>query len=94
MTHPNQRPTRREFLSTTAAGVVACAAVAGFPTIVPASVLGARAPGNRINIGAIGTGIVAADIVDPRVVFAALTGAIAWNLITWGSAFPRAARMR
>src|SRR5712692_3132166 len=31
----------------------------------------------------IGTGIVAADIVDAQVVFAALMGAIAWNLITW-----------
>jgi len=29
---------------------------AGFPAIVPASVLGANAPGNRINVGAIGTG--------------------------------------
>ena len=33
----------------------------------------------------VGTGIVAADIVDPRVVFAALTGAMAWNIITWGA---------
>jgi PiT family inorganic phosphate transporter len=31
----------------------------------------------------IGTGIIAADIVDPRIIFAALTGAIAWNVITW-----------
>src|SRR5918911_4976862 len=30
----------------------------------------------------VGTGIISADIVDPRVVFGALTGAIAWNLIT------------
>ena len=29
---------------------------AGFPAIVPASVFGATAPGNRINVGAIGTG--------------------------------------
>src|SRR4249919_3987873 len=36
----------------------------------------------------VGTGIVAADIVDPRVVFAALTGAIAWNLITWALGIP------
>src|ERR687898_615611 len=32
----------------------------------------------------VGTGIVAADVVDARVIFGALMGAIAWNLITWG----------
>ena len=36
----------------------------------------------------VGTGIVAADIVDPRVVFAALTGAMAWNIITWALGIP------
>ena len=36
----------------------------------------------------VGTGIVSADIVDPRVVFGALTGAIAWNLITWAMGIP------
>src|SRR5213075_2394598 len=36
----------------------------------------------------IGVGIVAADVVDPRVVFGALMGAIAWNLITWGVGIP------
>src|SRR5262245_31645249 len=36
----------------------------------------------------IGTGIVDASIVDPRVVFGALAGAIAWNLITWGFGIP------
>ena len=30
--------------------------LAGFPAIVPASVLGSASPSNRINIGAIGTG--------------------------------------
>src|SRR3982750_2050190 len=44
--------TRRDFLATAAKGL----AVAGFPAIVPASVRGAFAPGNRINVGAIGTG--------------------------------------
>jgi len=44
--------TRRQFLGD--AGKVA--AVAGFPAIVPSSVLGAFSPGNRINVGAIGTG--------------------------------------
>jgi PiT family inorganic phosphate transporter len=36
----------------------------------------------------IGTGIVAADVVDARVIFAALTGAIAWNVITWVLGIP------
>src|SRR3984893_12572493 len=36
----------------------------------------------------VGTGIVSADIVDPRVVFAALTGAMAWNIITWALGIP------
>lgn len=31
----------------------------------------------------IGVGIVAADVVDPSVIFAALVGAISWNVITW-----------
>ncbi len=31
----------------------------------------------------LGTGIIAATVVDPRIVFGALTGAIAWNVITW-----------
>src|SRR5499433_2407849 len=36
----------------------------------------------------IGTGIVDAQIVTPRVVFAALTGAIVWNVITWLAGIP------
>src|SRR4051812_12491701 len=36
----------------------------------------------------IGTGIVDAAVIDPRVIFGALTGAIAWNLITWGLGIP------
>jgi inorganic phosphate transporter, PiT family len=36
----------------------------------------------------IGTGIVAANVVDARVIFGALTGAIAWNLITWWAGIP------
>ncbi len=31
----------------------------------------------------VGTGIVAAHVVDPSVIFAALVGAISWNVITW-----------
>ena len=36
----------------------------------------------------LGTGIIAAAVVDPRVVFGALSGAIVWNLITWGLGIP------
>src|SRR3954471_14524634 len=36
----------------------------------------------------IGTGIVDPGIVDPRVTFGALMGAIAWNLITWWGGIP------
>src|SRR5260221_11957083 len=36
----------------------------------------------------LGTGIIDATIVDPRVVFGALAGAIVWNLITWGLGIP------
>lgn len=36
----------------------------------------------------IGKGIVAPDIVDTHVVFGALVGAIAWNLITWYYGIP------
>jgi inorganic phosphate transporter, PiT family len=36
----------------------------------------------------IGRGIVDASVIDPPVIFGALTGAIAWNLITWGLGIP------
>jgi PiT family inorganic phosphate transporter len=36
----------------------------------------------------VGTGIVSADIVDPHVVFGALVGAMAWNIITWALGIP------
>src|SRR2546423_2187380 len=36
----------------------------------------------------VGTGIVAAEIVDARVVFGALMGAISWNVITWVLGIP------
>src|SRR6478672_9651668 len=36
----------------------------------------------------IGTGIVAADVVDPGVIFGSLMGAISWNLITWWAGIP------
>ena len=36
----------------------------------------------------IGTGIVEAGVIDPHVIFGALTGAIAWNVITWRLGLP------
>jgi PiT family inorganic phosphate transporter len=36
----------------------------------------------------IGTGIMAASVIDPAVIFGALMGAIAWNLITWWGGIP------
>ena len=36
----------------------------------------------------VGKGIVDASIIDPAVIFGALMGAIAWNLITWGLGIP------
>ncbi len=49
---------RRSFVKTAVVGTVASSIVgsSGFPSIVPASVFGALAPSNRINVGAIGTG--------------------------------------
>jgi len=40
----------------------------------------------------VGKGIVGADVVDARVIFGALMGAITWNVITWLGAFRRAVR--
>ena len=36
----------------------------------------------------IGTGIVAAKVIDPQVIFGALMGAIIWNVITWIGGIP------
>lgn len=36
----------------------------------------------------LGKGIVEASVIDPRVVFGALSGAIAWNVITWLAGIP------
>ncbi len=49
---------RRKFINKTALGT---AAMVGFPTIVPAHVLGKDAPSNKINIGQIGCGRIARD---------------------------------
>ena len=42
----------------------------------------------------VGKGIVMPGVVDHHVVFGALIGAIAWNLITWYTASRRRARTR
>lgn len=49
---------RRKFINNTALGTTA---LVGFPTIVPAHVLGKEAPSNKINIGQIGCGRIARD---------------------------------
>ena len=36
----------------------------------------------------LGKGIISADVIDPRVVFAALFGAISWNILTWAYGIP------
>ncbi len=36
----------------------------------------------------IGTGIVQSQVIDPAVIFGALTGAITWNVITWIAGIP------
>ena len=55
--HRRKAMPRRRFLKTAVRGTLASAVVVrGFPTVVPASVFGQNAPGNRITIGAIGTG--------------------------------------
>ena len=51
-----RKTSRRDFVTRVAGTAGAGALAAGFPSIVPASVFGATAPSNRINVGAIGTG--------------------------------------
>jgi PiT family inorganic phosphate transporter len=36
----------------------------------------------------LGTGIIAANVIDARLVFGALMGAIIWNLVTWALGIP------
>ncbi len=54
---------RRKFISKTSLGT---AAMIGYPSIVPASVVGKNAPSNKINIGQIGCGRIARqhDLID------------------------------
>ncbi len=56
MSETRKGPTRREFIASAGGGIVASSVLSGFPSIVPASVLGASSPSNRISVGAIGTG--------------------------------------
>lgn len=51
---PKKSFNRREFIKTSAAGVIGGSIIV--PTIVPSSVFGASAPSNKINIAAIGLG--------------------------------------
>lgn len=56
-TEKNNSISRRKFLDLGSKGVLAGSTLlAGFPSIVPASVFGKNAPSNRINVGAIGVG--------------------------------------
>lgn len=50
---------RRSFLKKAGTGTAGILAASAFPAIVPASVFGKNAPGNRINIGQIGFGRIA-----------------------------------
>jgi len=36
----------------------------------------------------VGKGIISPDVIDPAVIFGALMGAIAWNIITWALGIP------
>jgi predicted dehydrogenase len=61
-----RRRSRREFLVTAGQTLAATSMISGFPSIVPSSVLGAFAPSNRINIGAIGNGRISRAHDLPR----------------------------
>ncbi|NBO49973.1 MAG: gfo/Idh/MocA family oxidoreductase, partial [Chitinophagia bacterium] len=53
---------RRDFVkSTVKTGIATGIASLGFPTIVPAHVLGKDAPSNKLNIAAIGVGRISRD---------------------------------
>jgi len=56
-TDHSNKVSRRSFVKTAVKGaIVSGLAIKGFPSIVPATVLGQHAPGSRINVAAIGTG--------------------------------------
>ncbi len=60
-----QKLSRRHFLNLTAIG--SSAAVVGFPTLIPARLLGAEAPGDLIQIAQIGCGRIAHEMDLPGV---------------------------
>src|SRR5687768_11140510 len=59
MTETKKLTSRRTFLQNTVKLTAGTVALTNFPTIVPASVIGKNAPGNKINIGQIGMGRIA-----------------------------------
>jgi len=59
--------TRRRFIESSVKAAALTSVTLGFPSIVPASVVGKNAPSNRINIGAIGTGRISRDHDMPGV---------------------------
>jgi predicted dehydrogenase len=61
---------RRNFLTTSALGIAGAITLPAFgvPSIVPASVFGANAPSNRINIGAVGMGRISRSHDVPEII--------------------------
>jgi myo-inositol 2-dehydrogenase / D-chiro-inositol 1-dehydrogenase len=60
MKNPEEKISRRKFIDTSVkTALFSSVAISGFPTIVPSSVFGNSAPGNKINIGQIGFGRIA-----------------------------------
>lgn len=67
-TNEKRNSGRREFVKNIVKGTVAATIpLSGFPTIIPASVLGKNAPSNQINVGAIGNGRISRDHDMPGV---------------------------
>jgi len=72
------------------ATVVATRVLRPFTAVLWASFFNSsRSPCSGCHVAAtMGSGVVDASIVDPAVVFGALTGAIVWNLVTWWLGIP------
>lgn len=66
MKQTKSSPSRRKFLKNTATLTAGTISLAGFPTIVPATVFGRTAPSNKIHIAQIGCGRIARshDLVE------------------------------
>ena len=66
--HTNSsKDSRRNFIKNTLKGAGGAAILSNFPTIVPASVLGKKAPSNIINVGVIGNGRIGREWDMPSV---------------------------